>query len=166
MTGDAGRDLLLGPTWDAWQHVAMTSWRDSASQQARDDLDEILNASFPFALQMLARHGEFFPYAVAISATGETGLVTGDPGDGERPLSTDVLRVLIEGLRADRDSLRATAVVSDVRLEDSNAIRVETEHREGQAFTTYLPYRRRRLRGIRYGKPIHGLGEAQIWERA
>jgi hypothetical protein len=76
----------------------VTSRRDSATEQAQADLDELLNASLPFAQQMLDKHGEFFPYAVAITLSGETKLVAGDPGQGEQPSSADVLQVLAQGL--------------------------------------------------------------------
>lgn len=142
----------------------MTSWRDSATQQAQDDLDELLDASLPFAQDMLDRHGEFFPYAVAITASGETKNLAGDPGEGEEPSSVAVLQVLVEGLRAERDTLRAAAVVSDVRLPDSDAVRVEVEHEEGQAIVVLLPYRKKRLRrGVEFGETRAGQGDRQIW---
>jgi len=143
---------------------AVTSWRDSATQQAQDDLDGLLDASLPFAQEMLDKHGEFFPYALAVSASGETKDVAGDPGEGEQPSSDAVLRTLVEGLRSERDMLRAAAVVSDVRLSDSDAVRVELEHIEGQALVVLLPYRQRRLRrGIEYGEIRASQGERQIW---
>lgn len=130
----------------------------------QDDLDELLNASVPFAQQMLDKHGEFFPYGVAIDSSGETRLVAGDPDQGEQPKSVDVLQTLVKGLRAQRDELRAAAMVSDVRLSDSDAVRVEVEHREGQALVVLLPYKRKRLRrGIEYGELVAGSGESQIW---
>jgi hypothetical protein len=117
----------------------MTSWRGSASQQAQDDLDGLLNASLPFAQEMLDKRGEFSPYAAAITVSGETRLIAGDPGEGEQPTSAAVTQVLVEGLRGERDTLRAAAVVSDVRRSDSDAVRVELEHEEGQAITVLLP---------------------------
>jgi hypothetical protein len=84
----------------------VTSWRDAASQQAQDDLDGLLNAALPFAQQMLERHGEFFPYGVTLGASGDTRMVAGQPGQGERPPSTEVLALLVEGLRRERETLR------------------------------------------------------------
>jgi hypothetical protein len=142
----------------------VTSWRDNATQQAQNDLDELLNASLPFAQQMLEKHGEFFPYAVAITAFGETRLVAGDPGLGEQPTSAEVLHMLLGGLRAERDTLRAAAMVSDVRLSSSDAVRIEVEHQEGQAIVAFLPYGRKRLRtGIEYGDLTAGSGDRQVW---
>lgn len=144
---------------------AVTSWRDSATQQAQDDLDGLLDASLPFAQEMLDKHGEFFPYALAVSGSGETMQMAGDPGEGEQPSSVAVLQILVEGLRAERDTLRAAAIVSDVRLSDSDAIRVELEHAEGQAIVVLLPYRKKKLRrGVEYGETSAGQGERQIWE--
>ena len=142
----------------------MTSWRASASQQAQDDLDGLLDASLPFAREMLDKHGEFFPYAAAITTSGETRLIAGDPGEGEQPTSVAVLQVLVEGLRAERDTLRAAAVVSDVRRSDSDAVRVELEHEEGHAIVVFLPYQKKRLRrGVEYGQIAAGPGDLQVW---
>jgi hypothetical protein len=142
----------------------MTSWRDSASQQAQDDLDGLLGSSLPFAQEMLDRRGEFFPYAATISVAGETQLIAGDPGEGEHSTSVVVIQVLVDGLRAERDTLRASAVVSDVRLADSDAVRVELEHADGHAIVALLPYRKKLLRrAIEYGQMTAGPGERQIW---
>ncbi|MCP3883154.1 MAG: hypothetical protein GY701_32860 [Sulfitobacter sp.] len=142
----------------------MTSWRDSASQQAQDDLDELLNASLPFAQQLLDRHGEFFPFAATMTASGETRLVAGDPDQGEQPNSTDVLQTLAAGLRSELDQLRATALISDLRLVDSDAVRVELEHSEGHALAVLLRYKKRRLRrGADYGDLAAAPADRQIW---
>jgi hypothetical protein len=115
----------------------------------------------------LDAHGEFFPYAVATTDWGETKLIVGDPREGEQPTSIDVLQVLAQGLREERDTLRAAAVVSDVRLADSDAVRVECDHQEGQAFAVFLPYEKKRLRrGIEYGDLMAGSGDHQIWPSA
>jgi hypothetical protein len=77
----------------------MSSWRDVASEQAQDDLDGLVNAALPFATQMLDKHGEFFPYGVALDSACDARMIAGDPGDGERPASTAVLATLVEALR-------------------------------------------------------------------
>jgi hypothetical protein len=117
---------------------AMTSWRDSASQQAQADLDGLLNITLPFAQQMLAKRGEFYPLGATVTAGGETRLLTGDLGQ-EYPASADVLSLLVERLRQERADLRAVAICSDVRISDSDAIRVELEHRDGHAMAVLMP---------------------------
>ena len=142
----------------------VTSWRESANQRTQDELDELLDASLPFAQESLTKHGEFFPYALALSTSGEVRHVAGDPGEGEQPSSIDVLRVLVEGLKGERDLLRAAAFVSDVRLPDSDAVRVELEHVEGQAIVVLLPYKKKWLRrNIEYGEIRAAQGQAKVW---
>lgn len=142
----------------------MSSWRDNASQQAQDDLDELLNASLPFTLQMLDGHGEFFPYGIVIGTDGEIRMVAGDPNLGEQPPSAAILASIVEGLRSERDTIRAAALVSDVRLADTDAVQVETEHVEGQAMAALLPYRRTKLRrSVKYGPLTAGQADPQIW---
>jgi len=60
----------------------MTSWRNSASQQAQDDLDGLLNITLPFAQQMLAKRSEFYPFGASVTASGETRLLAGESGPG------------------------------------------------------------------------------------
>jgi len=129
----------------------MTSWRDGATQQSQDDLDGLLNVTLPFAQQMLAKAGEFYPFGTAVTVNGQTHMFAADPGQGEHPVSGDVRTSLLDGMRQAREKFRAIAVCFDVRLPDSDAIRVELEHRDGQAMAVLLPYKKKRLgRGVDY----------------
>jgi hypothetical protein len=146
------------------QHALVPSWRDTASQRAQDDLDRLLNEALPFAQQMLDKSGEFYPYGAAIGADGQVAMFGADPGQGEHPKSSDVIAMLVGGLRAKRADLRAAAVVADVRAGESDAIRVQVEHREGPVLTVLLPYKKKRLgRGIEYGQMRASAAEAQVW---
>jgi hypothetical protein len=142
----------------------MTSWRETTSQQAQKDLDALLELTLPFAQQQLAEHGEFFPFAAAVGADGASRLIAADPGLGERPASTDVLDQLVGGLREQAGDIRAAALVADVRVGESDAARVELEHRDGQAICVLLPYKRRRLRrGVDYGELGAAPSQPRIW---
>jgi hypothetical protein len=123
----------------------MASWRDSASQQCQDDLDSLLSVTLPFAQQMLGKSGEFYPFAAAVTVGGEARLTAPEPGRDDHPASADIRSSLFDALRQDRADLRAVAICSDVRLPDSDAVRVELEHRDGQAMAVLLPYKKKRL---------------------
>jgi len=143
----------------------MASWRDTASQQAQDDLDGLLNPALGFAQQQLDKHGEFYPYAVVVDADGQQRMVAADTGD-EQPASADLISTLIAALADERDLLRAAAIVADVRVRElgSEAIRVTLEHSERIALTILLPYRPRRFgRGIDYGDLQAGPAAAFVW---
>jgi hypothetical protein len=138
-----------------------SSWRDSASQQCQDDLDGLLNLTLRFAQQMLEKRGEFYPFGAAMSTGGEARLLGGDPC---RDASTASLPTLLGGLRHDRADFRAVAICSHVRLPDSDAVRVNLEHQEGQAVHFVVPYSNKRLsRGVEYGEPRRGTPFRQVW---
>lgn len=143
----------------------MSSWRDTASEQAQSDLDLLLEVTLPFAEQQLEKRGEFFPYGAAVGDAGEVRQFASYDGD-EHPTSVAVLDMLIAGLRGERDSLRATAIVADVRLPelDGEAVRVELEHRDGHAITVLRPYVKRRLgHRVDYRDLVAIEGEPQVW---
>ena len=141
----------------------MASWRDAASQQAQDDLDGLLNAALPFAQQMLGEHGEFFP-AVAVDMHSDTRMIMGDPDLRERPPSAEVLSTILQELQRSRQEFRAVARVADVRVADSDAVRVELEHSEWPSMAVLLPYKKRRLRGgIEYGSLAATVAVPAVW---
>jgi hypothetical protein len=154
--------LQPGPPHDIMSD--MTSWRDTASPQSQDDLDGLLNVTLPFAQQMLATSGEFYPFGAEVTTAGETRLLAGDLTQGEHPASVEVLSTLLAGLRQTRTDVRAVAICSDVRLTDSDAVRVDLEHREGHALAVLMPYKRKRFgRGVEYGELRAGAADRQIW---
>ena len=157
------RATSVAITRQSGHYALVPSWRDSATQEAQDDLDGLVNAALPFAQQMLDKSGEFYPYGVALTDQGETRMVAGD-GLGEHPASATVLETLVSGLRGERDALRAAALVADVRANGSDTVRVELEHRDGHAIAVLLPYKKKRLgRGIEYGQLTAATGSHQIW---
>ena len=143
---------------------SMPSWRDTASQQCQDDLDGLLNMTLPFARQMLDKQGEFYPFGAVMSTGGEAGLLGADPDQGEHPASAAALAAMLAGIRDHRAGYRAAATCCDVRLPDSDAIRVELEHQEGQAIAVLLPYKKKRFcRGVEYGELCGATANRQVW---
>jgi hypothetical protein len=142
----------------------MASWRDSASQSAQDDLDELLNAVLPFALETLGRRGEFLPFGATISTDGRTAMTSADTGVGEHPSSNDVLLLLRSGAAENKDGLRAAAFAADVTTDGGDAVRVEMEHLERVAITVLIPYTRSRLRHtVEVGDMRVQLGVLDTW---
>jgi hypothetical protein len=142
----------------------MSSWRDSASEEAQADLDGLLNTTLPFAQQMLDKNGEFIPFGASATINGRVAMAAADPGQGEHPRSSDVLATLIESFRSTRQELRAVALVADVRVDGSDAVRVELEHRDGHAMALLLPYKQKRFgRGVEYGVLQAGAAGRRVW---
>lgn len=145
----------------------MSSWRDIASEQAQEDLDGLVGAAVNFAQQELATHGELFPFAVAVTATGTIEMIeTRLDATDEHPRSTDVLKACVDSLRSKRGGIRACATASDVRLREpqsGEAIQVDLEHLDGHALTVILPYVKKRRRDINYGPIQAHAGPHRIW---
>jgi hypothetical protein len=125
---------------------------------SRADLDRLLNALLPFAQEMLKKHGEFYPFAMALTSEGELIAVTTYTG-GENPPSQQVIDELITALRADAQQgrYRATGICFDVRVlppngtEKSDAVAVVLEHEKGEAVQVFLPYGKKLFGRIAYG---------------
>ncbi|HEY5320421.1 MAG TPA: hypothetical protein VIJ76_06065 [Galbitalea sp.] len=145
----------------------MTSWRDTTSEEAQNDLDRLADATIAAARNFLDRNGEFIPFPMAIKADGELALIgLQQPETPQIPLSQDVIDGIIELFRDRRDSIRALAIGADVRLagEDLDAIEVRLEHREGVSLSVLVPYLRDSLdETYEYEEPRAQVGEPVIW---
>lgn len=141
----------------------MPSWRSETSQEAQDELDELLDVSIRAAQEQLDVAGEFYPFAVALQEPGETRLVTPEVKTGPRSVAdvTEVFTMCWEALRAEAGSLRAGAVVTNVGGPDGDAIAVALEHREGRALEVFLPYAAQGKTGGKKPAQKHLYGELQ-----
>ena len=143
----------------------MAGWRDSASQDVQDDLDGLLNKTLPFAEQMLRESGEFYPFAASVALDGQVSMIMAGTEDEEVPsIAGSMVSVLVAGLQSQKDSLRATAVVANMRFNNSDAARVDLEHRGGHVLVVLLPYKKKRFgRSIEFGQLAANAGAPKIW---
>ncbi|HET6269577.1 MAG TPA: hypothetical protein VFE00_05815, partial [Arthrobacter sp.] len=77
-----------------------------------------------------------------------------------------MIRDLNELLRQNRDNFRAVAVVCDITLveEDSDAIHVAAEHRDGSLFAAVLPYGpNSETRELEFGQLSADTNEPTVW---
>ena len=113
----------------------------------RADLDPLLDDALQAACHFLEKNGEFFPFGVVLTADGARRHVEGWTGT-EQPPPAEVIDLLLRGFRhgAARLEYRATALVRDVRVKDSelgtttDAVCVTLEHQDGTSINCYLPY--------------------------
>jgi hypothetical protein len=150
----------------------VTSWREEASTQTQEQLDELLDVSVRAAQQQLDRTGAFYPFGVALAATGGTRLVTPEVRTGPRQVAdvAEVYEMCWAALRADADALQGAAVVADVGDADGDAIAVALEHREGPAVEVLLPYAlqgktngKKPAQKVLYGDLRASAGQRRVW---
>lgn len=124
-----------------------SAWRDSVPEDSATDLENLLGTGISAAQEQLQRNGGFLPFALTVQNDGEVRLVAVSPADAAEGTDADfdadaMVSDLQAVLRQNRDDFRAAAVVCDVQLveDDSDAIHVATEHRDGSLFAAVLPY--------------------------
>ena len=123
------------------------SWRDSVPEASATDLENLMGTGMGAAQEQLQRNGGFLPFALVVENDGEVRLVAVTPADAGESTDDDfdadaMISDLTAVLRQNRAGFRATAIVCDILLveEDSDAIHVAAEHRDGSVFAAVLPY--------------------------
>lgn len=127
--------------------ATVTSWRDSVPEASATDLENLLGTGVGAAQEQLQRNGGFLPFALVVENDGEVRLVAVTPADAQDGSDADfdadsMISDLTELLRQNRADFRATAIVCDIVLveEETDAIHVAAEHRDGSVFAAVLPY--------------------------
>ena len=122
----------------------------------QEHCDKLINALFPFAQQMLARAGTFYPFGAIINADGQVESVGGYNGN-EHPEPREIIDLITRGFRqrVASHTCRAVGVCVDVRFvppgqtEKVNAALASLEDVTG-GLNVYLPYRKQPDGGIVY----------------
>ena len=136
-----------GPATEEQGAGHQESWRDSVPDGTATDLENLLGTGVSAAQEQLQRNGGFLPFALTVQNDGEVRLVAVSPADAAEGSDGDfdadaMISDLTALLRQNREEFRAAAVVCDIMLveEDSDAIHVAAEHRDGSVFAAVLPY--------------------------
>jgi len=126
---------------------------------AHPDLDQLLDALLPFAQQMLARNGEFYPFGSTMTTAGE--VVAQSAYDGhEHPQSQRIIDLMKQAFRqmAAAGQIRAAGICYDIRTippgqtEKMDAICVSAEHQSGEGVICCVPYKKGWFGRIQYGE--------------
>ena len=147
------------------------SWRESVPEASAADLENLLGTGVGAAQEQLERNGGFLPFALVVQNDDEVRLVAVTPpdasdGSDDHFDADTMIRDLHELLRQHRDEFRAAAVVCDITLleEDSDAIHVAAEHRDGSLFAAVLPYAPNAAkRELEFGQLAADTNEPAVW---
>jgi hypothetical protein len=160
------------PTEDATeQPLRPGSWRATVPEASATDLENLLGTGVGAAQEQLERNGGFLPFALVVQNDGEVRLVAVTPADAAEGTDTDfdadsMISDLNELLRQNRDDFRAAAIVCDITLleENSDAIHVAAEHRDGTLFAAVLPYApNSETRELEFGQLSADTNEPAVW---
>jgi hypothetical protein len=122
------------------------------------EAEAVMNAGIPVARKLLAEHGEFYPYAMAMAKDGKVVAVAATTA-GDHPASQDVIEGLVASLRAgaSKGEYKASAVFFDVRVqqpskkEKTDAVQVSLEHIAGYCVDVFFPYIRHADGSLSFG---------------
>lgn len=120
---------------------------NSNTPNPKEEAQRLVDEAMPFAVQLLEKYAEFFPFGRAIDFRGGILHHEGYPG-GERPLSDEVIRVLRDAWKqmAAKNEIRATALVYDIRtippgkVHKQDAICIDIDHKQNYSIRVIFPY--------------------------
>jgi hypothetical protein len=126
--------------------------------ETKADAQQLFTTIVEFAKEMLNQNGELLPFAYAMSTDGKLEAF-GAIDDLEEPSVQKIYALLRAGLSsaATAGRIRAAGICFAVTItgkfgETHNAIRILTEHRNGLAADTLMPFRIEKQIGLCFGK--------------
>jgi hypothetical protein len=137
----------------------------------KSDCEDLLNAVLPMAENLLAAHGEFYPFGASMKPGHEISLTT--PYDGrERPASQPLIDLLHDGFHQEamKGTIVASATVYDVRIarpgaaSKTDAVAIELDHRDNYSTIVFFPYAVRASK-VEFEKPFANKGGFGIFRR-
>ena len=143
-----------------------------SAAMAHLDLDKLLDALLPFAQQMLAKHGEFYPFGSTMTIAGEI-MAQGAALEGDdHPASQPLIDLMIQAFRSQAlaGQIRAAGICYDVRTippghtEKTDAICVGLEHNTGESVSVFVPYKKGWFGKVQYGQLFAANRDAQIFQ--
>ncbi|MET3368241.1 UNVERIFIED_CONTAM: hypothetical protein ABIE34_001474 [Jeotgalibacillus campisalis] len=159
--------------WTGRAAPAEEWWHEGLSEQAIEDVFDLVGAAVPFAQDQLGKTGSLAPYGVTTDLKGAIGHHMGyqEPNEDDEVDSEESLQLLTDGFRQGMQSLRGTCVISDVRLTPSNgegdaldALRLHIEHTEGLSMLLLKPYEiDEQTRTVAFGETAVMPTPARVW---
>jgi len=137
---------------------------------ADTDLELLLKALIPFAQQMLARQGDYYPFGTSIGLDGNISHISTFDGN-EHPSYTQVIEKLTRVIRQKikNGEIKAAGICYDIRTippgqtRKSDAIFIGLEDQSGDAVEVCLPYKKGFFGKITYGQIFAGVRDRQFF---
>jgi hypothetical protein len=144
----------------------------SSMTDSKDDCERLMTALLPFAEQMLAEYGEFFPFGGTMSVSGDISQSMGWTGE-EQPSSQELIDMLKSGFRAAAESgeIRATVIIYDTLVvppgknSKQDAISVALDHRNNYSVIVAFPYSRTSNGQVQLDEPFASPGPGDMFAR-
>lgn len=120
-----------------------------------EEIKPLCETLFDLSRMLLTKNGNFLPHGAVLDMFGSTSMTAAAPGN-EITNATEVLPLLHDGLRTEtaKASTQAVAVSENVFIgpDQTPAIKVLVEHRDGLTFAMYMPFKKRTLRAPAFGE--------------
>jgi hypothetical protein len=137
---------------------------------AHPDLNQLLNTLLPLAEQLLAKHGEFFPFGATMTSSGNINQNSAYTGE-EHPKSQELIKLMTQAFQQQTGSgqLRAAGICMDIRVippgqtEKTDAICLGLEHVSGESVNVCVPYKKGWFGKIKYGTLFAGQRKAEFF---
>lgn len=112
------------------------------------EAEQLIDATLPFAKQMLHEHGEFHPFGAIMRTSDDIVQIAAEDPFTDTPEAATLIESMKCDLRdrADAGELRAYAIVFNVKITPpddsgkSDSVQIHVEHQEGYCAEVFFPY--------------------------